>query len=75
MDNFKVLKIDCPGEMGELVRILTNNGYEVNVKSVYETKEDLEAMGIRSYRRMKPNIKYHEVEIVGLIEKPVYTPD
>lgn len=71
-NNFKVMKIEEARDLMELMPILTNNGYKVQVTPVYETAEDLKANGRRVHRFMKPCIKYYEVEIVGVVEKPVY---
>lgn len=75
MDNFKVLAIECSAEMEQLVTILNNNGYEVNVKPVYETKEDLQAQQRYISRHVRPRVKYYQVEIMGIVEKPVYVED
>lgn len=75
MDNFKVLKIDCREETEQLVTILANNGYKVNVEPVYETEEDLKSEGRYISRHVRPRIKHCTVEIVGIVEKPVYCGD
>lgn len=67
-----VLEITNYEDMQQIVGILTNNSYEVQVTPVYETQEGLESRGVRLYRGQTPRVKYCLVKILGFIEKPEY---
>lgn len=70
------LEIEYPESMQILVGVLNDNGYEVQTKPIYETKEDIDSRF--KYARpsnIKPRIKGYCVKITGKIDKPVYTED
>lgn len=73
INEIKELQIEFPEDMEGLVRILANNGYEVGVSPVYETKEDLKDR-YPNYKPISiiPRIKHYAVKICGKLNKPVY---
>lgn len=72
-NEFATLKICQRDGVEQLVTILTENGYKVQVTPVYETQEEASNRLARQSFISHPRITHSLVEIVDVVEKPVYT--
>ena len=65
MENITELKIKTPGEMSDLLCILANNGYEVKVKTEYDSAKEFKARTKRFTHPVSPCIESYTVTIIG----------